>query len=270
MIYNRNEKTKDKVKKSDMLVIDGTQLCFSNMGLFESEAEWIHPVATTDTYELIFVRFGRVHIAEGEDEYLLKAGDMLLLDPHREHRGTAVSTGLTSFYWLHFYTDQIGKFPFPKHFTPTVNVERTLTELMHLQESNRTLAELTLAELLLELGQTAEYGNKRAYEIAEFIRINAHRPLTVLDVARHFGYSADHLSKILKREFGYDTKTAIIKRRAEHIESLLINTDYSVKEIALQCGFDDENKFVKFFKYHEGITPTQFRNRFFHVHMNSK
>ena len=42
------------------------------------------------------------------------------------------------------------------------------------------------------------------------------------------------------------------------------------QEIALQCGFDDENKFVKFFKYHEGITPTQFRNRFFHVHMNSK
>lgn len=253
-----------------MLTIDGVQLHFSNMGLFESETEWIHPSATVDTFELIFVRYGKIHIAEGDEEYLLHAGDLLLLEPHREHRGIAKSRGLTSFYWLHFHTDRIGAFPFPKHFSPTVNVERALTELMHLQETHRSLAELTLAKLLIELGQTTEYGNKRAYEIAEFIRINAHRPLTVLDVARHFGYSADHLSKLLKREFGYDAKTAIIKRRAEHIESLLLNTDYSVKEIALQCGFDDENKFVKFFKYHEGITPTQFRNRFFHVHMNSK
>lgn len=141
---------------------------------------------------------------------------------------------------------------------------------MHLQETNHTLAELALAKFLLELNTQEQFGSRRAYEIMEFIRINAHRALTVTDVANRFGYSPDHLSKILKREFGYDTKTAIVKKRLDHIESLLINTDYSIKEIAEQTNFDDENKFVKFFKYHEELTPTQFRNRYFHVHMNSK
>ena len=265
-----NEKTKDKVKKSDMLTIGETHLQFSNMGLFESDGAWIHPTVTIDTYELIFVRDGKVCIREGDCEYTVRPGEMLLLEPNVEHGGTVVCSDFISFYWLHFDTDCIESFPFPKHFAPAHSVERTFSELMHFQNTNHTLAELTLARMLVELATNAEYGNKRAYEIAEFIRINAHRPLTVLDVARHFGYSADHLSKLLKREFGYDAKTAIIKRRAEHIESLLLNTDYSVKEIALQCGFEDENKFVKFFKYHEGVTPTQLRRRFFHVHMNSK
>ena len=73
-----------------------------------------------------------------------------------------------------------------------------------------------------------------------------------------------------KREYGYDIKSGIIKQRLAYIESLLINTDYSVKEIAAMCGFDDENNFVKFFKYHEHTTPTLFRNKFFYVHMNNR
>jgi predicted MPP superfamily phosphohydrolase len=31
----------------------------------------------------------------------------------------------------------------------------------------------------------------------------------------------------------------------------------------------DENAFVKFYKYHTGKTPTMFRNRYFHTHINS-
>ena len=253
-----------------MLTIDGINLKFSNMGLFDSETKWIHPTVTVDSFELIYVTAGEVFLREENSEYHLKSGEMLLLEPNREHGGTAFSHGYTSFYWLHFYTDGIGLFPIPKQFTPSKEIRRQLAELMHLQGTNHTLAELALARFLLELNPNLEHGSRRAYEITEFIRINAHRPLTVCDVANRFGYSPDHLSKILKREFGYDTKTVIVKKRLEYIESLLINTDYSIKEIAQQCGFDDENKFVKFFKYHTSLSPSQFRNRYFYVHMNSK
>lgn len=258
------------MKKSDMLEINGTKFQFSNMGLFEHDGGWIHPTVTVDTYELIYVRNGTVCLREGETEYRLCKGDALLLDPHAEHGGTQHSAGFTSFYWLHFQTDSIRAFSLPKHFSPKASIERTLTELMHMQQSNRTVAELTLARLLLELGQETEYGNKKAYEIMEYIRIHACRPLTVVDVAQRFGYSPDHLSRILRREFGWDTKTAITQKRLDAIESLLLNTNDSIKELSRQCGFEDENKFVKFFKYHTKESPTQFRRRYFHVHMNAK
>lgn len=253
-----------------MLNINGTNLRFSNMGLFERDGAWIHPTVTVDSYELIYVVAGDIFLREEDTEYHLTAGEMLLLEPNREHGGTAISQGYTSFYWLHFYTDSPDTFELPKQWKPSDGIQRQLAELMHLQGTNRTVAELAFARFLLEINHKIELGSRRAYEITEFIRINAHRPLTVEDVANRFGYSPDHLSKILKREFGYDTKTVMIQKRLEYIESLLINTNYSIKEIAEQCGFDDENKFVKFFKYHTATTPTQSRNRYFYVHMNSK
>ncbi len=253
-----------------MLSINGTNFEFSNMGLFASDGEWIHPTVTVPTYELIYAVSGVIHLREENRQYTLHRGEMLLLDANREHGGTAVSREPTSFYWLHFHTDHIKLFPLSKQFTPPEGIRRSLAELMHLQDTDHTLAEITLAKLLLELSAPHELGSRRAHEITEFIRIHANRPITVGEVARRFGYSADHLSRLLKQEFGYDTKTAIVKKRLDHIESMLVNTDHSIKEIAYACGFEDENKFVKFFRYHEGTTPTEFRRRYFRVHMNDK
>lgn len=67
-----------------------------------------------------------------------------------------------------------------------------------------------------------------------------------------------------------NAKTMITDKRLAYIESMLINTNDSIKDIAEKCGFDDENLFLKYFKYHEGKTSTQFRDEFFRVHMNTK
>lgn len=253
-----------------MLRIDQTTLNFSNMGLFDSDSEWIHPTVTIDSFELILVVAGEVFLREEETHYHLKKGDLLLLDAGKEHGGSKISVGHTSFYWLHFYTSDVHSIAPFKKLSPVPNAVNVFQKLMHLQESNPKLAELILAQFLLECEPPNEYGNKTAHEISEFIRIHANSPLTVTEIAHRFGYSADHLSRLLRREFGYDTKTAIIKKRMEHIESLLINTNHSIKEVAEQCGFDDENKFVKFFKYHKNLTPSNFRNQYFHIHMNTK
>ena len=253
-----------------MLTIDQTTLRFSNMGLFDSDVDWIHPTVTIDSFELIYVVAGEIFLREEDTNYHLKKGELLLLDAGKEHGGTQLSHGRTSFYWLHFYTNDIHTIAPQKQSTPPQNAVYTFQELMHLQETDHTLAELVLARFLKESNVKREYGNRTAHEIAEFIRIHSNRPLTVTEIAQRFGYSPDHLSRLLRRDFGYDTKTAIVKKRLEYIESLLINTDHSVKELAAQCGFEDENKFVKFFKYHKKITPSQYRNRYFYVHMNTK
>ncbi|NRR93070.1 helix-turn-helix domain-containing protein [Winogradskyella undariae] len=43
---------------------------------------------------------------------------------------------------------------------------------------------------------------------------------------------------------------------------LLVHTVYSVKEIGYTLGFEEPTNFVKYFKKHQSITPTEFRNRF--------
>ena len=44
----------------------------------------------------------------------------------------------------------------------------------------------------------------------------------------------------------------------------------SVKEIAALLGFSEPNTFIHFFKYHEGISPTLYRNTYHNTHMNKQ
>ena len=245
-------------------------LQFANIGLFDTDTEWIHPTVTVDSYELILPLVGDVRIREGERYFCVRPGEMILLDPYVEHGGYERNTGRTSFYWLHFYTNDIGAWGIPKLAAAPHNGERVMREIMHLWQTDRALTELTLAKLLLENRTRGEYKSRLAYEVREYLRIHAREALRVSDVADRFGYSADHLSRLYRREFGHDLKEGIVRQRLGYIESLLVNTNYSIKEIAAMSGFEDENIFVKFFKYHEKITPLSYRNRFFGIHMNNR
>ncbi len=254
-----------------MITVNGTSLCFCNMGLFDTQSEWIHPTVTVSTHELILVVEGVVNIREGETEYSLKKGDMLLLSPDVEHGGTAASTTHTAFYWLHFSTSDITKFGINKKSSPSMaRAERTMKDIMQCQlRSESHVAELILARFLFECATTVERRGKAAYEIDEYIRANSQRKLTVSDIACRFGFASDHVSRILRTEFGRSAKELIVEKRLAYVENQLLNTNDSVKSVALRCGFDDENAFVKFFKYHEHITPTEFRNEYFRIHMNT-
>ena len=243
---------------------------FANIGLFDTDTEWIHPTVTVDSYELIYAIAGDIRIREGERYFCVHPGEMLLLEPHTEHGGFERNTGHTSFYWLHFYTNDIDAWEIPKLASAPHNTEKALREIMHLWQTDRVLTELTLARFLLESRAHADGKSKLAYEVREYLRIHAGKDLRVLDVARQFGYSPDHLSRVYRKEFGCDLKEGIVRQRLSAAESLLMNTDYSIKEISAMCGFEDENLFVKFFKYHGKITPRTYRNRFFGIHMNNQ
>lgn len=253
-----------------MILLNNCKLEFSAIGLFDTDSEWIHPRISVKTYELIFVVNGEVHISEDGKEYHLTKGDLLLLDKNVEHFGNKKSFGHTSFFWLHFYCDDVSKFFKKKVYAvDSLVTERVMKELSHLFVQNIERAEITLIKFLSELEDGGDYKNPSAYEIAEFVRINRNKPLTVDSLAKRFGYNADYITRIIKKEMGCDAKTLIIKRRLEYVQSLLINTNYSIKEISESAGFDHQNSFVKFFKYHKKITPTSYRKKYFHLHMNN-
>ena len=254
-----------------MITVDNISLSFADMGLFDTKEPWLHPDVTVPTYEIVYVTEGEVHIAEGDNEYHLQRGDMLLLDADVNHRGIKQSFGRTTFFWLHYTVSNPAELGFPKLSRPDeALVSAVLRELLHLSLTSRKLAEITLARLLFECTQEKSQGNRRAYEIDEYIRLNSDKVLTVGQVAEHFSLSPDHVSRLLRSQFGFDGKTAIVKRRIHYIKSILMNTEKPIKLVADECGFEDENSFVKFFKYHEKTTPTAFRNRFYQIRMNKK
>ena len=56
----------------------------------------------------------------------------------------------------------------------------------------------------------------------------------------------------------------------DHIKKLLLTGDMTLTQIASSTGFAEYKYFLKFFKYHEGITPTQFLASYPKTHINIK
>ena len=257
-----------------MNILENPSVKFAFSGLFRSEGRWIHPRRTEETYEIIYVTDGTVRMREGDRDVTAKKGQLFLLSPGVCHYGTEESEGV-SFYWLHFYIN--GELPFKDRFFDTFENSYLFKELLHYNNLPRVpeyLVNAVLMHILSELCRLSEDRasgiNASAEKIYEWVRINAYASLTVKKISEHFGYSSDHVSRICKKSFGIGAKALIDRFILQKAKSSLTNTDKYVKEISAELGFDDDKAFIGFFRYHEGCFPSEFRNRFGKLHMNSR
>ena len=58
--------------------------------------------------------------------------------------------------------------------------------------------------------------------------------------------------------------------RCRTAKRLLLESDLSLYEIADRVGIPDYKLFLKFFKYHEGMTPSEFRTLYPSMHTNNR
>jgi AraC family transcriptional regulator len=150
-------------------------------------------------------------------------------------------------------------------------------ELLHcanLPNAHEGLVNAVLLHILNELYMLAQsHGqsfDERAEKVYEWIRANASANLSVSRIAKHFGYSPDHVSRILKKRFSAGAKELTSRFLLARAKSLLSNTDKYVKEISAELGFATDKAFICYFKYHEGCFPVDYRKKYVKLHINSK
>ena len=250
--------------------------CVKNIaaGKFVSHGEWCHQDRTIGSYELIFVTKGEVYINENNINYHLKADDILILQPGMRHFGYKHSTDC-EFFWLHWQggADEISGIKHRKienyysialYFRQLLSIRATHKT----QESMDYLTRLILMELYLN--NTCYVANPTTEKIAAWIEANACLPITEKQVAAEFGYNADYLNRLFKKHFAKTLKQYMNEKRIEYIKGLMLRSNLSLKEIAIKSGFSEYKYFLKFFKYHEKITPTEFSKHHAKIYINSR
>lgn len=251
---------------------------FDGGGRFSSSGPWIHGHRVIESYELIIVTKGTVWIAEGEQEFTLCPNDYILLHPNIPHGGWRTSVEPVEFYWLHFFSAENQRFENPYFGTlksPSVLIQ-TARQLLQIKQSPDYPPEtcdhllfVLLAELNVQRQQQAPL-NALAARVHEYIRARADLPLTATQVADEIGYHPDYLSRVLKNCYGFTLQQVITYQRLSRAKLLLQTTDFTVARIALELGYKEPNLFEKFFRYHQGTTPTAYRNSFSKIHTNHK
>ncbi len=256
-----------------MLKIDEqAMLQFSNMGLFVSDEEWMHPAIANPTHELIFVTKGVVYIEEGGKRYELTEGDLLCLRPEIMHRGYKKSSGV-SFFWLHFWAENYEYYGvYREKLSDAYNGFVLMKQLNHLSTigASGTLIESKLLAFLSDLKHLNAEENKLYHDVREYVRVHIASRLKVKEVADKFAYNSDYLSKVFIKSCGLSLKQYIDKERVSLICDRLLNTTTSLKEIAEYCSFEDDNALIKFFTRRVGRSPSRYRNGTFATHINRK
>lgn len=255
-----------------MLTKEDQAVTFVYAGLFKTEDEWIHPKRTEQTFELIYVVDGDIFMEEEGNQLHLTKGDLCLLRPHLCHQGTRVSAGHTSFYWVHFFSEgTLSAYPrIIKEFSQSY----LFKELLHynnLPNCPEFVKQSVLLHLLCSsVFSAGETRLRLATDVYEWTRINANGSLTVEEIAHQFDYHPEHLSRIIRQEYGIGLKGLLDRFLLAKLKEQLCQTNLFIKEISGQLGFRDASACIKFFQYHEGISPNRYRNLYSHVHMNKK
>ena len=90
---------------------------------------------------------------------------------------------------------------------------------------------------------------------------NVEAPTTPSALAQRARLSTHRFARLMKRSFGLTPSQFIAKTRIATASRLLRETDQSVSDIALACGYYDHSAFTRSFRAMTGVTPTQFRVR---------
>ena len=139
---------------------------------------------------------------------------------------------------------------------------RFLTELAGIKDQeNLCLWVVKVFEKLMDnIYHTRNVKNyQRLKKTLDFIDANYSQPLSVEEIAREVCLSPSRLSHIVKEELGSTLGGYISKIRIDKAKNLLVDTETSISQIALEVGFPDQSYFTKVFKKIEKCTPKAFR-----------
>lgn len=99
-------------------------------------------------------------------------------------------------------------------------------------------------------------------EVKEDLKKNLSKKLSLSDYARKYGYNTSYFSQWFKKTCGISFVEYVITERIELAKNLIKYKKHaSLKNVAIEVGYDDYYHFSKIFKKYTGLSPIEFQNK---------
>lgn len=116
----------------------------------------------------------------------------------------------------------------------------------------------------IELRQSTEkyhLKNEHIQTVVDFIKNNFSSEISIDSLTTMVPLSRRSLEVKFKNAMGVSIYQFILENRIEHFSHLLVTTDRSLFDLALESGFNDSNNISRIFKKFKGVTPMEFRHK---------
>lgn len=240
--------------------------------LYVTNPVWSHaPRTRYSSHNLIFVTEGVLYIEQDGNRYEVREGQCIFLEKGLTSVGYRPSGTKTGFYYVMFECN-VTRPAFPKCFTlqEEKNVRDLLFQLVNRlgysdypREAMNSLMHALFYEVLYQSKPHTEPTTSLAKSIKTYVYASIHRNITVNDIALHFSLCPDYISRVFYKSEQIPIKKYITDLRIRRIEEYLSSANHTIQTTSEVMGFGSASALCKFYKYHTGISPSEYRHRFY-------
>lgn len=207
---------------------------------------------------LILMLSGNLRFLEGGEMVSLTKGEFYIQQQRILQEGLPLDDPPV-YYYIEFkgHFSSEGMLPLRGRFDP--NIITPLFEEM-LRSGNGFFKNAQMNRIFALISGEYESNGSTAHLIKRYIDSNYASPITIADIASHFGYSQDHITRILKKELDITPHKYLTEVRIRQAVWLLQNTDISVERISAAVGFSDFSVFWRAFKKKYSLSPREIRH----------
>ena len=97
----------------------------------------------------------------------------------------------------------------------------------------------------------------------DYIFTHLHDSVSIKRLSAYVDLNPNYLSSLFKREVGMSISSYIRNRKIEAAQNMLRYSNYSFIDISNYLSFNSHSHFISVFKKQTGITPKQYRDRYY-------
>lgn len=262
------------------------QLC--GCGLFAASDSFIHTDRVPDFCVLIYVIDGCIYVTEGDTDYEVNAGELLILKNGVHHFGKKKIQKGTKWIFLHFrISADCNASPFYPDASPLGAYDTTAESILTLPKFLHNVSARFEKELktFIEYAQSDDaykkwFINQRLFLLLSSLAISTHGfsnnltlsdricrylsdnigvPFSSENIEKRFYLSYKYMSHLFKKEKGVTMQQYHNSVRMDEACRLLCSTLMSIGEIADKLGFSDVLYFSRCFRNYTGKSPSAYR-----------
>lgn len=220
---------------------------------------------------------------------IMRPGDICVLAPYTYHKSIALTDMPYDRFLIKFtldfaqtFIDTVGRNTFDTFYSKRVHKidgrtqNHIITHLEKMQElflSDTEYKEFHLKCMLYDLFMTVmekELPDEEStihhtpltppiIDALQYMEQNYDKNPSLEDAAKISGYSPSYFSRLFQTQLGKSFSDYLINIRLGYVQYLLLNTQKSITEIALETGYSHTSNLSEQFKKYTGLTPLQYR-----------
>ena len=229
-----------------------------------------------EAIEMVYVTEGSVELGVGQELYHLEKGDFGIVFPNVIHHyqvfGSGRNRGVYLFAEPTFFTSYMEelqnycpKVPIIKKDKISPDIEYVVNQLVKQEEYNGRMAKAYVQIILAHVFTDIEIILRESvgtddliYNAVEYVAKNE---ITLEKMAYDLCVSKYVLSRMFAKTFHCNFSKYINGIRLSYAQAILQDSNESITNIALDCGFESQRTFNRVFKERFKMTPREFRNR---------